>query len=73
MRGLLYGDASQLWMQLIDAAVLTLFGLVMAYAWFKLCRRISPLRVSRDTELAGLDAPEMGALGYPDFSMSKFG
>jgi Amt family ammonium transporter len=73
VRGLLYGDASQLWMQLIDAAVLTLFALAMAYAWFKLCRRISPLRVSRDTELAGLDAPEMGALGYPDFSMSKFG
>ena len=35
VRGILYGDASQLWAQLLDAAVLAVFGFVMAYVWFK--------------------------------------
>jgi Amt family ammonium transporter len=69
VRGILYGDASQLWAQLLDAAVLAAFGFLMAYAWFKLSNRITPVRVSRDAELAGLDGPEMGVLGYPDFTL----
>jgi hypothetical protein len=27
--------------------------------------------VSAETELAGLDIPEMGVLGYPDFSLKE--
>jgi ammonium transporter, Amt family len=71
VRGLFYGDASQLLMQSINAVVVAVFGFVMAYVWFKLSDRISPLRVSRDVELEGLDGPEMGALGYPDFASSR--
>jgi Amt family ammonium transporter len=56
--------------QLLDAAVVAVFGFVMAYVWFKISNFITPLRVSRETELAGLDAPEMGALGYPDFTLT---
>ncbi len=67
VRGLLYGDISQLFAQLLDAAVVTVFGFVMAYAWFKLSNLITPIRVSREAEMEGLDSPEMGALGYPDF------
>ncbi|MFN7952276.1 MAG: ammonium transporter [bacterium] len=67
VRGLLYGDISQLWAQLLDAAVVAVFGFVMAYVWFKLSDKITPIRVSKETELAGLDGPEMGALAYPDF------
>src|SRR5207249_5933925 len=70
VRGILYGDASQLWMQLIDAAVVATFGFLMAYVWFKLSDKITPIRVSRETELEGLDVPEMGALGYPDFTLA---
>jgi Amt family ammonium transporter len=69
--GLFYGDASQLYAQLLDAGVLIVFGFVMAYAWFKLSNLIVPLRVSKETELAGLDAPEMGVLGYPDFTTNR--
>ncbi len=69
VRGILYGDASQLLAQLLDAAVLAAFGFLMAYAWFKLSNRLTPARVGRDTELAGLDGPEMGVLGYPDFTL----
>jgi Amt family ammonium transporter len=72
VRGLFYGDASQLLMQLLDAGVLLVLSLGMAYAWFRVSQLITPLRVARDTELAGLDGPEMGALGYPDFTVNKF-
>jgi ammonium transporter, Amt family len=71
VRGLLYGDASQLHAQLLNAAVVAVFGFAMAYAWFKFSNLITPLRVSRDTEIQGLDGPEMGALGYPDFTVSN--
>ncbi len=67
VRGALYGDVSQLWAQLIDVGVVWVFGFVMAYVWFKLSDKITPLRVSRETEIEGLDIPEMGAHAYPDF------
>jgi Amt family ammonium transporter len=71
VRGILYGDASQLVMQAIDCVVLAAFGFAMAYVWFKLSNLITPIRVSKETELAGLDMPEMGAVGYPDFQIVK--
>jgi Amt family ammonium transporter len=71
VRGLFYGDASQLLAQLLDAGVVLVFGFVMAYAWFKVSNLITPIRVSKETEMQGLDAPEMGALGYPDFTVSS--
>jgi ammonium transporter, Amt family len=67
--GILYGDSSQLMAQLLDAAVVAVFGFAMAYAWFKLSNLITPLRVSAETEIGGLDIPEMGAHGYPDFAL----
>jgi Amt family ammonium transporter len=70
VRGILFGDASQLWMQLLNAAVVAVFGFVMASVWFKVSNWITPLRVSEETERQGLDVPEMGALGYPDFTAS---
>jgi len=69
VRGILYGDASQLVMQAIDCVVLAAFGFVMAYAWFKVSNLITPIRVSAEVELAGLDLPEMGTQGYPDFQL----
>jgi Amt family ammonium transporter len=69
--GLFYGDASQLWAQLLDAAVVVVFGFTMAYVWFKISDKITPIRVSKEVEIEGLDGPEMGALGYPDFTVSS--
>jgi Amt family ammonium transporter len=65
--GILYGDTGQLYAQLLDSAVVIVFGFTMAYVWFKFSDMITPLRVSKEVELAGLDGPEMGCLGYPDF------
>jgi len=71
VRGLFYGDVSQLYAQLLDAAVVAVFGFVMAYVWFKFSNLIFPLRVSREVEMEGLDAPEMGVLGYPEFQVNR--
>ena len=73
VRGLLYGDFSQFIMQAIDCAVLAVFAFVMAYVWFKVSNLITPVRVSNETELEGLDGPEMGVLGYPDFQLHSSG
>ncbi len=69
VRGLLYGDPSQFVMQAIDCIVLAIFAFAMAYVWFKVSDMITPIRVSRETEIEGLDGPEMGTLGYPDFQI----
>ncbi len=69
VRGLLYGDFSQFIMQVIDCVVLAGFALAMAFVWFKVSDLITPLRVSKETEIEGLDGPEMGVLGYPDFQL----
>jgi Amt family ammonium transporter len=71
VRGILFGDASQLTMQAIDCVVVAIFGFVMAYVWFKISDKITPLRVSKEVELAGLDLPEVGALAYPAFKLDE--
>jgi Amt family ammonium transporter len=66
-----YGDWGQLKAQLIDAGVVIVFGFIMGYVWFKISNLITPIRVSAETEMAGLDVPEMGVEGYPDFTVAK--
>jgi len=69
VRGLLYGDVSQLWAQILSCVVVSVFGFGMAYVWFKLSDLITPLRVDAEVEVEGLDGPEVGVLAYPDFSI----
>ena len=72
VRGLFYGDSSQFFAQCIDAVTVVVFGGAMAWVWFKVSDKITPLRVSKEVEMQGLDVPEMGVKGYPDFElMSK--
>ncbi|MCX6688771.1 MAG: ammonium transporter [Methanoregula sp.] len=62
--GLFYGDASQFVAQFIG--VLTNFIAVglMAFIIYKVISLIVPMRVSPETEIGGLDVPEMGCPGY---------
>ena len=69
VRGLLYGDPGQLVMQAINCAVVIVFGFVMAWVWFKLSDKITPIRVDAEVEIEGLDGPEMGTMAYPDFAI----
>jgi Amt family ammonium transporter len=69
--GLFYGDASQLAAQLVGIS--TLLGFVFTFS-FLLNLGLEFFvghRVSAETEVAGLDLPEMGQLGYPEFVFAK--
>jgi ammonium transporter, Amt family len=69
VRGLFYGDPSQLVAQIIGCA--TLIGIVftITYLGNVVIHMIVGQRVSATSELEGLDLPEMGALGYPEFQL----
>jgi Amt family ammonium transporter len=73
VRGLLYGDVSQFWAQCLDCLVVAVFGFAMAWVWFKVSNLITPIRVPREVEIEGLDIPEVGAPGYPDFVLTHVG
>jgi Amt family ammonium transporter len=66
VRGLFFGDASQLAAQLIAIVVLIVWGFGLSYIFFKILDKVWGLRVNPEDELAGLDVPEMGVLAYPD-------
>ena len=67
--GLFYGDAGQLVAQLIG--VCTLVGFVFTFSFVAnwIIDALIGQRVSAKAELEGLDMPEMGALGYPEFEL----
>jgi Amt family ammonium transporter len=67
VKGLLYGDASQLAAQTVGTLTCLVFVFVMFFAFFKVVDAIMGNRVSAEAELEGLDIPEMGAMAYPDF------
>lgn len=71
VRGLFYGDASQLVAQLIALLVLVVWGFGLSFAFFKLLDKVWGLRVSPEDELEGLDGPEMGVLAYPDLMLTR--
>lgn len=64
--GLFYGDAGQLWAELIGIAANVLWvAPVAALAWFVI-GKITAHRPTAEEEIAGLDIPEMGVHGYDD-------
>jgi len=65
--GLLYGNVGQFVAQVIGAAVCFAWAFGASFIFFKVLNQFVRLRVSPETELAGLDLPEMGLAGYvPD-------
>ena len=67
VKGLFYGDASQLWAQLASVVVLVAWCSIACIVFFIGCKKTIGLRSDEDAEIAGLDLPEMGAFAYPDF------
>jgi Amt family ammonium transporter len=65
--GLFYGDAGQLVAQLVGIATLVGFVFTFSFMLNWALDIIVGQRVSIETEVAGLDIPEMGQLGYPEF------
>jgi ammonium transporter, Amt family len=69
VKGLFYGDASQLVAELIGIAACFVWVFVTFFIFFKIIDAVVGNRVPAADELAGLDIPEMGALAYPDFHL----
>ena len=69
--GLFYGDASQLAAQLVGISTLLGFVFTFSFALNLVLEFFLGHRVSAETEIAGLDLPEMGQLGYPEFVFAK--
>ena len=69
VKGLFYGDPGQLVAQLIGVS--TLVGFVFSFSFVVnwIIDAFLGQRVGAQSELAGLDMPEMGALCYPEFEV----
>lgn len=67
--GLFYGDAGQLVAQLIGVATLLGFVFTLSFVFYLAVDKLCGQRVSAKAEMEGLDLPEMGALGYPEFEL----
>jgi Amt family ammonium transporter len=71
VKGLFYGNASQILAQLIGVIANFVLVFVVLYAFFKALDRIIPMRVSEEVEFEGLDQSEVAVTAYPDFSITK--
>ena len=65
VRGLLFGDASQLGAQAIGVLTNMLFVFPVAFGFFRLVGRLVGNRVPAEVEWSGLDSSEMGSEAYP--------
>jgi Amt family ammonium transporter len=67
VKGLFYGDASQLVAELMGVLTNVIFVFVVMYVFFKVLDMIIPLRVDPELEAMGLDQAEVAVTAYPDF------
>ncbi len=66
--GLFYGDGKQLVAQLIETGVGATWNIVIGgVAFYIIGKILGSNRVPAEVEIAGLDVPEMGIPGYPEF------
>jgi ammonium transporter, Amt family len=72
VKGLFYGDASQLFAQLIGVAANIVYVGIIGFIVFKLIDLVVGNRVSAEAELDGLDVPEMGVPGYVGVKLDKY-
>ena len=68
--GTVVASGSQLAAQCTGVLTCFVFVFTVFYVFFKVVDKLMGNRVSAETELAGLDLPEMGALAYPEFGIS---
>ena len=72
VRGLFYGDPGQLIAQMIGVVTLLGFVFSLSFVFNLFVDYAVGQRVSAESELAGLDIPEMGALSYPEFVLKTY-
>jgi Amt family ammonium transporter len=64
--GLIYGDTRQFITQLGGATLCAIWAFGATYAVFSVVNAVKSMRVSKETELEGLDVPEFGLEAYPE-------
>jgi Amt family ammonium transporter len=64
--GLLHGDMSQFLVQLGGATLCGVYAFGLTFIVFKIVNAVRSMRVSKETEIEGLDVPEFGMLAYPE-------
>jgi Amt family ammonium transporter len=69
--GLLYGDASQFFAQVIGMVTNIVFVAITSFIVFKIIDLIIGMRVSEEVEMVGLDQHEVAVEAYPDFNTRK--
>jgi Amt family ammonium transporter len=69
--GAVVASGSQFMAELVGVLTCFVFVFVSFYVFFKVLDAIMGNRVSPETEIAGLDLPEMGAHAYPEFEASS--
>jgi Amt family ammonium transporter len=65
--GLFYGDSKQLIAQLVETGVCIAWNVAVGGIIFWAIGKVVGNRVAPEVEVAGLDVPEMGVPGYPEF------
>jgi Amt family ammonium transporter len=73
VRGILYGNPSQLLAQAAEATAVFAMAFGLSFVFFKILNRVGFLRCDPQHEIAGLDIPEMGVLGYTTVDMRMLG
>jgi Amt family ammonium transporter len=69
--GLFYGaGVSQLIAQSVGVLANLIFVGLAGYVMFKLVNKVTPMRSPSEDEIAGLDGPEIGVIGYPEFTLT---
>jgi len=72
VRGLFYGGGlGQFWAELIGVTTCFVTLAVLAIVVYKIAEVLVGNRVSLETEIEGLDVPEMGVPGYAGMVMDK--
>jgi Amt family ammonium transporter len=71
VKGLFYGDTSQLMAQVIGAITVVVWAGGLGWLFFKIQDRLQGIRSKPEDELAGLDMPELGVLAYPDLGLPE--
>lgn len=70
--GLFYGDKLQFLAQVVNVGVAIGWNVVVGGVCFWVIGKVlGSNRVSAEVEIAGLDIPEVGVLGYPEFVIAK--
>ncbi len=73
VRGLFYGDSSQFIAECVGVLANFVYIGIASYIVFKLINAITPLRSTDEEQIMGLDIPEIGVAGYPEFNLIKTG